>query len=69
MDYTDEIKSDRHPILTKAIGVLQHIKEMILAEIRHRLNQVNQLGIFPASIKKISNIISQTYVGSITIWP
>jgi hypothetical protein len=69
MDYTDEIKSDKHPLIAKAIGALQYIKEMILAEFKHRLSQIIQLGILPAEVKKMVNLFSQNYVGSITLWP
>lgn len=69
MDYTDEIKSDRHPLIARAISALQTVKEMILAEFKHRLSQIRQMGFIPNKIQKVFNLFSQSYVGSVTIWP
>jgi hypothetical protein len=69
MDYTDETRTSRNVFLAKIIGLVQHVKSMMLAEIKHRFSQLSYLGLFPSIVQRFINIFSQTYVGSITIWP
>jgi hypothetical protein len=69
MDYTDETRTSRSVIVSKVLGFLQHVKSMILAEVKHRFSQLSDLGLFPSIVQRFLNIFSQTYVGNITIWP
>ena len=67
MDYTDDIKGIRNPLVFPLIVVLHRFKEFVLSELKHRTSQLAYL--FPNDITKFFNIITQVYVGNITIWP
>lgn len=69
MDYTDETRTSRNIVISKVLGLLQHVKNMMLAEVKHRFQQLSDLGLFPSIVQRFINIFSQTYVGNITIWP
>jgi hypothetical protein len=56
-----------NPLFQPLIIILHKIKEFILSEVRHRACQIAY--IFPTAITKFLNLLTQSYVGDITIWP
>lgn len=67
MDYTEDLIELKNPILQPIIIVINRIKEVILSEVRHRASQIAY--IFPNAITKFLNLLTQSYVGDVTIWP
>lgn len=39
------------------------------SEVKHRINQLTYLGILPKTATRYFNLITQTYLGNITIFP
>ena len=67
MDYTEEMRGF-NSFMTSPVLILAHrIKEFVLSEIRHRASQLAY--VFPSAITKFFNLVTQSYVGDITIWP
>ena len=67
MDYTEEFKTTSNPVFIKMLILFHRIKEFIISEVKHRVNQVTF--VFPGAITKFFNLATQSYVGNITIWP
>lgn len=44
-------------------------KNLISKEIKHRVSQIGEIGIFPQTTKKYINLFNQEYIGNITIYP
>lgn len=45
------------------------LKSLIFSEIKHRLSQLQEIGILPEAINKMINLVTQTYHGNVTIFP
>ena len=67
MDYTEDLKGFQNPLLFPVVKLIHRIKEFVISELKHRANQIAFL--FPNEITKFFNIVTQSYVGDITIWP
>lgn len=46
---------------------MHRVKEFVLSELKHRASQVAY--VFPNELTKFLNLLTQSYVGDITIWP
>ena len=67
MDYTEDLKGLQSPLLFPLITLMHRIKEFTLGQLKHRVFQIAYL--FPNAVTKFFNILTQSYVGDITIWP
>jgi predicted acylesterase/phospholipase RssA len=67
MDYTEDLRGLNNPVLQPLIILLHRCKEFMLSEVRHRASQMAY--IFPSAVTKFLNLLTQSYVGDITIWP
>lgn len=67
MDYTEDLRGLSNPLFQPIIILIHRLKEFILSEMRHRASQIAY--IFPSAITKFLNLLTQSYVGDITIWP
>jgi len=59
----------RHAKRTIFYKTWELIKDLIGAEIKHRVNQFTRLGILPRAFARYFNLITQQYSGHVTIWP
>ena len=79
MDHSDAMRHSRRTVLVK---IFEFFKAIIASEIKHRFNQVlcfyllfaypwqlGMLGIFPSTVVRIFNLVTQKYTGNVTIWP
>jgi TAG lipase/steryl ester hydrolase/phospholipase A2/LPA acyltransferase len=69
LDYTstDDIRIMQNPVFEPIIFLMHRFKEFVLSELKHRASQVSY--IFPNAVTKFFNLVTQSYVGDITIWP
>lgn len=59
----------RHSKRTFFYKAYEKIKDLIAAELKHRVNQFAIMGILPSAITRYFNLITQQYSGHVTIWP
>ncbi len=67
LDYTDELRSLHNPIIEPFFILVHRLKEFFLSEMKHRACQLAY--VFPNAVTKFFNLVTQSYVGDITIWP
>lgn len=66
LQHSEEMRHSQFTFLYKAF---ETVKDLIVSEVQHRFNQLTKLGIFPKTIAKYFNLITQTYYGHVTIFP
>lgn len=49
--------------------IFEKIKILLSSEIKHRIFQLNEIGLFPNFINFYTNLFTQNYRGSVTISP
>jgi hypothetical protein len=58
-----------HRFLKRALQCLQWIRDLVLFEVKFRIQWLGKVGLLPAVVKKYANIVAQEYAGHINIWP
>lgn len=58
----------RNSIVSYVFKFLELIKDMVGSEFRHRVGQMERLGLFPLAISRYFTILNQQYSGNVTIW-
>lgn len=58
----------RNSIVAYVFKLLELIKDMVGSEFRHRVSQMERLGLFPLSISRYFTVLNQQYSGNVTIW-
>jgi len=66
LNQSEHFRYSKRAILYKAIEL---VKDIIGSELKHRVNQLAMIGIFPKAATRYFNLITQTYIGNITIFP
>jgi len=66
LNQSEHTRYSRKAILYK---VYELLKDLVGTELKHRVNQLALLGIFPKAATRYFNLITQTYSGNVTIFP
>jgi Predicted esterase of the alpha-beta hydrolase superfamily len=66
MNHSESYRHSKRAIIFRA---WEFIKDFIGSEIKHRINQLEKLGILSSAIARYVNLITQQYGGHVTIWP
>jgi len=66
LNQSEHFRYSKRAALYKAYEL---VKDLIGSELKHRVNQLAMIGIFPKAASRYFNLITQTYSGNVTIFP
>ena len=67
--FLDHSEQHRYAKRTVFYRAWERIKDLVAAEIKHRVNQLTIMGVLPSAMTRYFNLITQQYSGHVTIWP